>query len=150
MHSYCYAKFTDSIATDKRGYPHNIFLTSRQKHMLLYSLEAPRWGASNEYPQHMFLLRNKKDISIFRMKKAPYLLFWPTQNWSGSSLSAIQPSMYRYRIYLIYSYTLTGFIHVREMSGKFNFFQGLGIGRELCDLSAASDQELCCLNFYKT
>ena len=42
--------------------------------MLWYSLEAPPRGASNEYPQHMFLLRNKKDISIFRMKKAPYLL----------------------------------------------------------------------------
>ena len=27
-----------------------------------YSLEAPRWGASNEYPQHMFSLRNKKNI----------------------------------------------------------------------------------------
>ena len=42
--------------------------------MLWYSLEAPRRGASNEYPQHMFSSRNKKDISIFRMKKAPYLL----------------------------------------------------------------------------
>ena len=42
--------------------------------MLWYSLEAPCKGASNEYPQHMFLLRNKKDISIFRMKIAPYLL----------------------------------------------------------------------------
>ena len=31
-------------------------------------------GASNEYPQDMFSWRNKKDISIFRMKKAPYLL----------------------------------------------------------------------------
>ena len=61
-------------ATDKRGYPHNIFLISPQKHMLWYSLEAPRRGASNEYPQHMFSWRNKKDISIFRMKKAPYLL----------------------------------------------------------------------------
>ena len=30
--------------------------------------------ASNEYPQRKFLLRNKKDISIFLMKKAPYLL----------------------------------------------------------------------------
>ena len=30
-------------------------------------------GASNEYPQHMYSWRNK-DISIFRMKKAPYLL----------------------------------------------------------------------------
>ena len=38
-----------------------------------YSLEAPHWGTSNEYPQHMFLLRNKKDVSIFRMKKAPFL-----------------------------------------------------------------------------
>ena len=39
--------------------------------MLWYSLEAPHRGASNEYPQHMFSWRNKKDISIFRMKKAP-------------------------------------------------------------------------------
>ena len=30
-----------------------------------YSLEAPRRGASNEYPQHIFLLRNnKKRISL--------------------------------------------------------------------------------------
>ena len=27
-----------------------------------YSLEVPQWGASNEYPQHMFSLRNKKNI----------------------------------------------------------------------------------------
>ena len=26
------------------------------------SLEAPQWGASNEYPQHMFLWRNKKNL----------------------------------------------------------------------------------------
>ena len=30
--------------------------------MLWYSLEAPHRGASNEYPQHMFSLRNKKNI----------------------------------------------------------------------------------------
>ena len=46
------------IATDKRGYPHNIFLIS---------------------PQHMFLWRNKKDICTFWMTKgalsvAMYLL----------------------------------------------------------------------------
>ena len=64
------------IVTDKRRYPHNIFLISRWIHMLwiLIRSASPRRGASNEYPQHMFLLRNKKDISIFRMKKAPYLL----------------------------------------------------------------------------
>ena len=27
-----------------------------------YSLEAPHWGTSNEYQQHMFLWRNKKNI----------------------------------------------------------------------------------------
>ena len=31
-------------------------------------------SASNEYPQHMFSSRNKKEISSFRMKKVPYLL----------------------------------------------------------------------------
>ena len=37
-----------NIATDKRGYPHNIFLISR--HICCgYSLEAPQRGASNEY-----------------------------------------------------------------------------------------------------
>ena len=37
-----------------------------------YSLEAPRRGASNEYPQHMFSSRNKKNIDTFWLKKAPY------------------------------------------------------------------------------
>ena len=47
--------------------------------MLWYSLEAPWRGASNEHPRHMFSSRNKKVISIFRMKKAPYLLLWVTK-----------------------------------------------------------------------
>ena len=51
-----------------------------------YSLEAPRRGASNEYPQHMFLSRIKKDISIFRMKKAPYLLLCLCQHDIGMIL----------------------------------------------------------------
>ena len=29
-----------------------------------YSLEAPQRGASNEYPQHIFSLRNKKIIYL--------------------------------------------------------------------------------------
>ena len=61
----------------------DIFLISRRKHMLwvlirsasprhflwvqqhmfsVYSLEAPHIGTSNEYPQHMFSSRNKKNI----------------------------------------------------------------------------------------
>ena len=60
------------IGLDKRGYQANGFLISKQKHMLWYSLEAPRQGASNEYPQHMFLSRNKKNIATFWLKNAPY------------------------------------------------------------------------------
>ena len=45
---------------------------SRQKYMLGYSLEGPHQGTSNEYSQHMFSMRNKKNISVFWLKKAPY------------------------------------------------------------------------------
>ena len=71
------------------GYPHNIFLISPWKHMLWllirsawqyfsylstktccgYSLEVPCQGTSNEYPQHMFSWRNKKNISIFGLRR---------------------------------------------------------------------------------
>ena len=61
-----------SIGLDKRGYQVNSFLISRRKHMLWCSLEVPRWGASNEYPQHMSLLRNKKNIDTFWLNKTPY------------------------------------------------------------------------------
>ena len=35
-----------------------------------YSLEAPCWGTSNEYPQHMFLWWNKKTIRILPLSWA--------------------------------------------------------------------------------
>ena len=80
------AKMSPQLISDKRGYPqigglqirggfHIIFSLFLYKNICCgYSLEAPRWDASNEYPQHMFLWRNKKDIGIFRMETAPYLL----------------------------------------------------------------------------
>ena len=43
-----------------------------QKHVVLYSLEVPHRGTSNEYPQHMFSSRNKKNIGTFWLKKVPY------------------------------------------------------------------------------
>ena len=67
---YIYANV--DIGLDKSGYQVNSFLISQQKHMLWYSLEAPHRGASNEYPQHMFLLCNKKNIDTSMLKKAPY------------------------------------------------------------------------------
>ena len=41
--------------------------------MLWYSLEVPWQGASNEYPQQMFLWRTKTTMNTFGLKKAPYV-----------------------------------------------------------------------------
>ena len=73
------------IGLDKNGYHVNIFflflneniccgysLEVPWKHMLCYSLEVPWLGSSNEYPQHMFSWRNKKNINTFGLKKASY------------------------------------------------------------------------------
>ena len=37
------------------------------------SLEVPHRGASNEYPQHMFLKGNDKSVNNVWLKKMPYL-----------------------------------------------------------------------------
>ena len=54
------------IATDKALFSSEKMLISflflHENICCGYLLEAPRWGASNEYPQHMFLWRNKKNI----------------------------------------------------------------------------------------
>ena len=55
------------------GYAHIFFLLFLHKYKCSgYSLEAPQPGTSNEYPQHMFLWRNKKTIGIFWFTKVPY------------------------------------------------------------------------------
>ena len=54
---FCFLCFKENICC---GYS----LEAHQSHMLWYSLEAPQWGASNEYPQHMFSLKNKKNIYL--------------------------------------------------------------------------------------
>ena len=68
------SKISISIAKIRGGIHIIFFLFLDENICCWYSLEAPRRGTSNEYPQHMFSLRNKKDISSFRMKKVPYLL----------------------------------------------------------------------------
>ena len=54
----------------KLGFPgvYIIFLISAQNIDCGYSLEPPRQGGSNEYPQSMFFSRNKKNIRIFIWK----------------------------------------------------------------------------------
>ena len=63
-----------NIAPNKREYPHNFFLFIHKNIRCGYSLEAPCRGASNEYPQHMFLWRKKKNINIFRLEKKAFYL----------------------------------------------------------------------------
>ena len=60
---YIYTFFSLSIAPDKAPFQlknTDLFLIFPQKHMLWYTLEVPYQVASNEYPQHMILWRNKK------------------------------------------------------------------------------------------
>ena len=45
------------------------FLFLQENICCKYSLEVPRQAPSNEYPQHMFSWRNKKNINNFRIKK---------------------------------------------------------------------------------
>ena len=45
-----------------------IFLISDQNIDCRYSLEPPRWGGSNEYPQSMFWAEIWKNISVFYLK----------------------------------------------------------------------------------
>ena len=63
------ASGSQAIATDKRGYPHNIFLISPQNICCGYSLEAPRWGASNEYHNICFCGEIRKISAFFGWKK---------------------------------------------------------------------------------
>ena len=57
---------THTIATDKALFFIQKMLISflflNENICCRYSLEAPRWGTSNGYPQHMFSLRSKKNI----------------------------------------------------------------------------------------
>ena len=60
-------------ATDKRGYPHIIFIISARKHMLLVLIRSASLRPIKISTHNMFLYRNKKNIDTFPMKKASYL-----------------------------------------------------------------------------
>ena len=55
------------------------------------------WGASNEYPQHMFSWRNKKNINTFGLKKKhlikSQLWFWNRINTSFPYLLQVQQTL---------------------------------------------------------
>ena len=70
--------------------------------MLLYSLEVPQWGTSNEYKALLmstttiFWRRNEKNIYIFWLKIESYLELWIFSGSTGNRLVlAIQsPSLH--------------------------------------------------------
>ena len=51
----------------------DIFHISAQNIDCGYSLELPRWGGSNEYPQSMFLSRNNKN-NVYTCKPQFYYI----------------------------------------------------------------------------
>ena len=56
------------------------FLFVRKTICCGYSLEVPHWGTSNEYPQHMFSWRNKKNIFL------AWLLIWSYDQSSNTTI----------------------------------------------------------------
>ena len=63
----------------------DIFLISAQNIYCRYSLELPQRGGSNEYPQYMFLSRNKKN-NVYPCKPQFYYIkvgFKGDQNYKG-------------------------------------------------------------------
>ena len=62
------------IALDKK-FPHKYrFLFLHRNICCGYSLEVPHRGTSNEYPQHMFLLKKEKAVNMFWLKNKAILL----------------------------------------------------------------------------
>ena len=47
---------------------------------VVYSLESPRRADSNEYPQHMFLWRNKENYPLIITKYPSHLFCWMHNN----------------------------------------------------------------------
>ena len=84
----CLFQYTEYFTTQTENFRikiFNIFLISAQNIDCGYSLEPPRWGGSNEYPQAMFLSRNKKN-NVYPCKPQFYYIkvgFKGGQNFIG-------------------------------------------------------------------
>ena len=70
-----YCKFHPQKLKIFRWKTSDIFHISAQNIDCGYSLEPPRWGGSNEYPQSMFSSRNKKN-NVYPFKPQFHLYKW--------------------------------------------------------------------------
>ena len=74
--SFRWTHISENIGPEKRDYRENIFLfISLWKHMLLYTLEAPHRGASNEYYNLCFRGYIRKISTIFFVEKKNHLIW---------------------------------------------------------------------------
>ena len=74
----CLFKYAEIFITKNENFQiknSDIFHISAQNIDCRYSLEPPRRGGSNEYPQSMFLSRNKKN-NVYPCKPQFYYLKW--------------------------------------------------------------------------
>ena len=87
--------------------------------VLIRIASTPRRGDSNEYPQHMFLWRNKENYPSIIIKYPPYLFFWPSFSSRLPSILSPSQSMSMYRnsqrrrngmLIFIHFVSTTGFI----------------------------------------
>ena len=72
----CLFKYTENFTPQKWKFletKSDIFHISAQNIDCGYSLEPPRWGGSNEYPQSMFLSRHKKN-NVYPCKSQFYYI----------------------------------------------------------------------------
>ena len=75
----CLFKYIENFTTKKRKFSgktnSDIFHISAQNIDCGYSLEPPRRGGSNEYPQSVFLSRDKKN-NVYPCKPQFYYIKW--------------------------------------------------------------------------
>ena len=88
-----------------------------------YSLESPWRGDSNEYPQHIFLWRNKENYPLIITKYPPYLFHWVLFSYLyflkifRNEITAVYspPMFYLFNISLPYLITLSATDKARSL-----------------------------------
>ena len=76
LRKHAYTKYIENFTTKNWKFSNKnsgIFHISAQNIDCEYSLELPHWGSSNEYPQSIFLSRNKKN-NIYPCKLQYYYI----------------------------------------------------------------------------
>ena len=86
------SKWSNSTCSNKIYLPENWyffwFLEENIFYMLWYSLEAPQWGASNEYPQHIHPLNESRELTCHKSRTQTLTLeLWLFCGWWGFQIN---------------------------------------------------------------